>query len=33
MIFGGGSVKVEEPEELKVLVRDFVKELTDAYSI
>lgn len=33
VIFGGGSVRVEEPEELKVLVRDFVKELTDAYSI
>lgn len=33
VILGGGSVRVEEPEELKVLVRDFVTELTEAYSI
>lgn len=33
VILGGGSVRVEEPEELKVLVGDFVRELAEAYQI
>ena len=33
VILGGGCIRVEEPEDLKVLLRDFVKELAEAYQI